>query len=88
MKIKFNCPWCEHKELKQVVRFATVSRTVTNVSEISMVLTPEPQVAGGNAPHFECGNCGTALHLRDNKPITEIKDLFELLQSADMLETE
>jgi hypothetical protein len=50
-----------------------------------MTLSPEHNITGGNAPNFECGNCGTSLHI-GNKPITEIKDLFDTLQAIGMLE--
>ena len=85
MTIKFKCPWCEHTVLRQVRRFATVSQDVTDVTESTMKLSLEHNIAGGNAPQFECGNCGTSLHI-GNKPITEIKDLFDTLQAIGMLE--
>lgn len=86
-KIKFKCPYCNDETLKQVRRFATVSQKIHTVSAISMTLDEEHEINGGNAPHFECGKCGTALH-HEGKPITEIKNLYECLRSVDMLETD
>lgn len=87
MYVNFQCSYCNHTKLQRVRCFTVVTEIVLQVSKRSLSLAPV-NITGGNAPTYACGQCGASV-IKNNQPVTEIKDLFEVLQAMNMLsETE